>query len=71
MDKMIAKQEQDCQEKDIMLSQKNLALKTYTSKAEVICTEYTYQTHTPVPFLYNLIKFSQLHADMIPDKFPC
>lgn len=71
MDKTIAKQEQDCQEKDIMLSQKNLALKTYTSKVEVIRTEYTYHTHTPVPFLYKLIKFSQLHADMIPDKFPC
>lgn len=34
--------EQDCQEADMTLCQKSLALKTYTSKAEVICIKYTY-----------------------------
>lgn len=44
--------ERDCQETDITLCQKNLALKSYTGKAEVICIKYTY----PLPFLYKLIK---------------
>lgn len=48
MDKLIAKQEQDCQEKDITLSQKNLALKTYASKVEVIWTKYTYLRPLPL-----------------------
>lgn len=34
--------EHDCQEPGITLCQKNLALKTYTSKVEVIYIKYTY-----------------------------
>lgn len=33
--------EQDCQEKDITFYREKQALKTYTSKVEVICIKYT------------------------------